>query len=219
MEHHTTHPRVRDRLRTLLLERSVRFGKFTLSAGGETDVYVDVKPTTLHPEGIWDIVTLWDDMLSTQSSPLEFDAVGGLTLGADPLATALSLRLSFAGHWMNWNKNHEAKATPIDSSKIIPAFIVRKEPKKHGTARFIEGIENLAPGARVLVVEDVATTGASALRAIERARAEGLHPVGVIAVVDREQGAAEAFAHEGLPFWSIFTLSELRETQMSNSKL
>jgi orotate phosphoribosyltransferase len=90
-----------------------------------------------------------------------------------------------------------------------PAFIVRKEAKDHGTSRFVEGTENLAPGASLIVLEDVVTTGGSSIKAIERLRAAGYNPAAVLTVVDREQGGAEAFAQVGVKFLSLVKLSQL----------
>ena len=116
-----------------------------------------------------------------------------MTLGADPLATAVSLAAHARRlHW--------------------PAYIVRKEPKDHGTGRYIEGIENLSPGASLVVIEDVVTTGGSSLKAIERLREAGYKPSVVLTVVDREQGGAEAFAQAGVRLLSLATLTEVQKT-------
>ena len=118
--------------------------------------------------------------------------MGGLTLGADPIATALSLAARARG--VSW-----------------PAFIVRKEPKGHGTGKYIEGVENLRPGAAVLVLEDVVTTGGSSLKAIERLRAEGFLPMAVLTIVDREQGGEAAIRALGLEFLSLARIGDIRE--------
>jgi orotate phosphoribosyltransferase len=123
---------------------------------------------------------------------LKFEGVGGLTLGADPLVMAVSL--------MAFRKG-----------MLIPATMIRKEPKKHGTSRFIEGVENFKPGAPFLVLEDVVTTGGSALKAIEILRNEGFNPTHVFSLVDREAGGAEAFQSLGVKFSSLFTLSQVRD--------
>ena len=121
---------------------------------------------------------------------LAIDAVGGLTLGADPIATAVSLAAREIG--LFW-----------------PAYIVRKEPKGHGTARYIEGTENLPPRAKCLVLEDVVTTGGSSLKAIERLRLAGYQPVAVLTVVDRNEGGRQVIEKEGLQFLSILDLADL----------
>ncbi len=122
------------------------------------------------------------------------DGVGGLTLGADPIATAVSL----------------ASLEGASKDEGIPAFIVRKESKGHGTSQFIEGLENLPSGGRLVIVEDVSTTGKSALQAAEKVVAAGFQVLAVLTVVDREQGAVEFFAEKKIPFLSLVRLSELR---------
>lgn len=118
-------------------------------------------------------------------------AVGGLTLGADPLATTVSLA-AFA------------------NGLRIPAFIVRKEPKGHGTLSSIEGAKTFPPGASLLVLEDTATTGGSALKAVDRLREAGFKVEAVVSVVDREEGAREAITARGLKFFSLCSLPEIR---------
>jgi orotate phosphoribosyltransferase len=175
----------------LIRRLSYREGEFTLASGKKSPFYVDLKATTLHPDGAALIGELAVELLERES--LAVEGVGGLTLGADPLATAVSLAARARG-------------------KSWPAFIVRKEAKDHGTRKCVEGAANLRPGARVLVLEDVATTGGSSLQAIEKLKAEGFEPVGVLAVVDREQGAREAFRKLGLAFFALTTLSEIRSS-------
>ena len=177
-----------ERLRRLVRDRSWREGDFTLSSGKKSTFYIDLKATTLHPEGAMLIGALAVRMLREEG--VGVDAVGGLTLGADPLATATSLAAREAG--LFW-----------------PAFIVRKEPKGHGTSRYIEGTENLPPKARCLVLEDVVTTGASSLKAIERLREAGYQPVAVLTVVDRGEGGREAIEREGLKFLRLLDLKQI----------
>lgn len=179
----------RDRLIGLIRTRSYREGDFILASGARSGFYIDMKATTLHPEGASLIGLLAVDCLERER--IEVEGVGGLTLGADPIATAVSMAA--------WAKG-----------RAWPAFIVRKEPKSHGTARFIEGVENLRPGARLVVLEDVVTTGGSSVLAIERLREAGFEPVAVLTVVDREQGGTEAFARLGLKLLRLATLSEVR---------
>lgn len=173
----------------LVRNLSYREGDFTLVSGQKSGFYIDLKATTLHPDGAY-----WLGRLAVQvmrESEVLVDAVGGLTLGADPIATAVSLAAREAG--LRW-----------------PAFIVRKEPKGHGTSRFIEGTENLRPGARCLVVEDVVTTGGSSLKAIERLREAGYQPVAVMTIVDREQGGRETFERAGVQFIPLLTIGDVR---------
>jgi orotate phosphoribosyltransferase len=174
----------------LIKKLSYREGDFTLASGKKSNFYIDLKATTLHPDGAHLIGEVAFQVI--QQHGLQVDAVGGLTLGADPLATAISL--AARAHGVIW-----------------PAFIVRKEAKEHGTGRYIEGIENLKPGARVLVLEDVVTTGGSSLKAIERLREAGFNPVAVLTVVDREQGGAEFLAKQGLKYLVLATISQVRE--------
>lgn len=148
-----------------------------------------MKATTLHPEGAQLIGELAVDAL--KKSGLEVQGVGGLTLGADPIATSVSL-------------------SAFQKGLFWPAFIVRKEPKAHGTSQFVEGTENLKPGAAVVVLEDVVTTGGSSIKAIDRLRQAGFRPVVVLTVVDREQGGEQAFAASGLKLISLVKFSELK---------
>ena len=148
-----------------------------------------MKETALHPEGAHLIGVLAVDLLKREKvSPY---AVGGLTLGADPLATAVSLAAFHAG----WN---------------LPAFIVRKAPKDHGTLAWIEGAKSYPKGAALVVVEDVATTGGSSLKAVEKLQEAGFTVLAVLTVVDREEGAREAVEAKGLKFFSLSSLREIR---------
>ena len=128
-----------------------------------------------------------------KSSGKKFELVGGLTLGADPITTAVSLKA-------------------FEKGIYLPACLIRKEPKGHGTNQYIEGVQNIKRGAEVLVVEDVSTTGSSALVGVERLRDAGFHPTTVLTIVDREQGAEEKFKKNGLDFHCLFKLSELLKT-------
>lgn len=160
----------------------------TLASGKKSNFYVDGKQTALDPRGAYLIGKLFVGRLPA-FGPV--DAVGGPTLGADPLATATSLVSGLEGAG-------------------IPAFIVRKEPKGHGTQSWIEGKKNLAPGCRVVVLEDVVTTGGSSLKAVERVESEGYRVLGVLTLVDREEGGRETLEARGYRFESIFTKSEVR---------
>lgn len=172
----------------LIRDRSYEQRKVTLASGRESDFYVDGKQTSLHPRGSYLLGRLLLEKLALFG---QVDAIGGPTLGADPLATAVSLVSSLEG-------------------KPIPGFIVRKEPKGHGTRRWIEGKKNLPDGARVVVVEDVVTTGGSGLSAVEKIEEEGYKVVGLLAVVDREEGAREAITAKGYRFESLFTKTQIR---------
>ncbi|MFM7202912.1 MAG: orotate phosphoribosyltransferase [Myxococcota bacterium] len=176
----------RQRLFLLLRERSFERRLVRLSSGRESHFYMDVKQTALHAEGSLLIGMLFYDALS-RGVPVQ--AVGGLTLGADPLVTATSLVSSLG-------------------EKPLDAFIVRKEPKSHGTEQWIEGVKRLPTGAAVAVLEDVATTGASALKAIDRIEAAGFRVQRVLTVVDRQEGASEALEARGFNLESLFTRSD-----------
>lgn len=171
----------RKELAELVSRLSVVHGRVTLSSGKEADYYVDLRRATLHHRASALIGTLMREL----TSDWDYDVVGGLTLGADPVATAVM----------------HAPGRPID------AFVVRKSAKTHGLQRLIEGSE--VSGKRVLVVEDTSTTGNSALTAVRAVREAGGHVVGVATVVDRATGAAEAIEAEGLPYRSVLGLADL----------
>jgi orotate phosphoribosyltransferase len=177
------------KLTRLIRTRSYREGQFKLASGKESTFYIDMKATTLHPEGASLVGRLVVEAILESGLPCE--GVGGMTLGADPIATAVSLAAFAKG-------------------KIWPAFIVRKEAKDHGTARYLEGSENLRAGAPVVVLEDVVTTGGSSLKAIERIREAGLNPVAVVTIVDRETGGGDTFVKAGLKFLRLTTLQEVQ---------
>ncbi len=179
---------LRAELLALLRDRSYERRKVTLASGRESDFYVDGKQTSLHPRGAFLL-----GRLLLEKIPLfgRVDAVGGPTLGADPLATSVALVSSLEG-------------------RPLPAFIVRKEPKGHGTKKWIEGQKNLVPGGSVVVVEDVVTTGGSGLSAVEKIEGEGYRVAGLLAVVDREEGAREAIEARGYRFESLYTKTEIQ---------
>ena len=175
-----------DRARLLVLMRELSFErrKVILASGKESDFYVDCKRTALTAEGHVLVGRLLFDRIR-QVKPLVRGA-GGLTLGADPLASAVAYASFLSGE-------------PVD------AFIVRKEPKGHGTGQWIEGRKTIPDGSRVAVLEDVITTGGSAIKAIERCRAEGLVVAGCFALVDRMEGGREAIEALGVPVDALFT--------------
>lgn len=178
----------RRRLLALLVEKSYRRQQVTLSSGKTSDFYIDCKKTVLLAEGH---VLVGQVLLSLiREHAAEAVGVGGLTMGADPLASAVSLT------------SHLSGGAPLH------AFLVRKEPKGHGTGQWVEGLTAFSAGAKVAIVEDVMTTGASTIKAIERARAEGLVPIGAFAVVDRAEGGREAIEALGVKVFSAFTRSD-----------
>jgi orotate phosphoribosyltransferase len=155
-----------------------------LASGKESDFYIDCKRTAPTAEGHVLVGRLLFDRVR-KLVPL-VRGVGGLTLGADPIASAIAYTSFLEG-------------APVDS------FIVRKEPKGHGTGQWIEGRKTIPDGSRVVVIEDVVTTGGSALKAIERCRAEKLEPVACVALVDRLEGGREAIEAQGVPLDPLFT--------------
>ena len=175
-----------DRLVALLAQRSARRGHFVLASGRASTLYIDARLTTMSPEGLATIGPLALDAL--RSSGWRVRAVGGLTLGADPIAYAVSYASMIAG-------------TPIR------AFTVRKEAKAHGTGKVIEG--PFESGDRVAIIEDVITTGGSALRAADAVRAAGGDIAGVLALVDREEGGREALEAAGLQVVAMATAGEI----------
>ena len=175
-----------DRLVALLARRSARRGQFVLASGRTSTLYIDARLTTMSPEGLATIGPLALGALA--ASGWRVQAVGGLTLGADPIAYATSYASMLAG-------------------SPLRAFTVRKEAKAHGTGRLIEG--PFEPGDRVAIIEDVITTGSSALRAADAVRAAGGDIAGVLALVDREEGGREAIEGMGLPVVAITRASEI----------
>jgi orotate phosphoribosyltransferase len=178
-----------DRARLLELLRSLSFErrKVVLASGKESDFYIDCKRTALTAEGHVLIGRCLYERIRRIRPPVR--AVGGLTLGADPLASAVALTSFLQGQ-------------PVD------AFIVRKEPKGHGTGQWIEGRATIPDGSRVAVLEDVVTTGGSALKAIERCRSENLEVVGCFALVDRDEGGRQAIEAVGVPVDALFSRAE-----------
>ena len=175
-----------DDLRQLLAERSARRGTFRLSSGRESSLYIDARLTTMSPEGLVLIGEL--GLQALDATDWQVESVGGLTLGADPVAYAISYASALAG-------------------RPIRAFTVRKEPKTHGTQRLIEG--PFTKGDRVAVVEDVITSGASALRAVTAIRDQGGYVQGVLAVVDRDEGGRIALENQGIPVVTLTHVSEI----------
>ncbi|UCD70612.1 MAG: orotate phosphoribosyltransferase [Syntrophobacterales bacterium] len=179
---------LRMRLLEIIRNKSYEEGEVTLTSGRKSHFYVDGKQTTLDSEGAYLVGKLFYEMIKRSKIPVE--AVGGPTLGADPIVTAISIVSYLEG-------------VPI------PAFIIRKEPKKHGKALWIEGDKSLRSGTNVAIIEDIVTTAGSTLRAIEIAKAQGLQVVQVLALVDREEGGRENLAREGYILESIFTKTDI----------
>jgi orotate phosphoribosyltransferase len=173
-------------LRDILRKKSLRIGDFTLSSGKQSNYYLDCRTTTLDPRGAFLIARLILEQIQKQE--IEADAIGGLTMGADPIATAVAVVSGLEG-------------------RPLPAFIVRKEAKGHGTQKYIEGY-NGKSGSRVIIVDDVCTTGASVLTAAERAEQSGYRVVATFCVVDREEGGTELIVRK-YPFYCLFTAKDL----------
>ena len=194
--------RLLDILRTLSFERR----KVILASGRESDFDIDCKRTALTAEGHALIGRLLFDRVR-KIQPL-VRGVGGLTLGADPIASAIALT-SFLEYERLRTQGQPAEAGAGGAGTQHPpgtvdSFIVRKEPKGHGTGQWIEGRKTIPDGSRVVVLEDVVTTGGSAIKAIERCRAEKLEPVACLALVDRAEGGREAIEALGVPLQSLF---------------
>jgi len=174
------------RLEELIKERALKVADepiFKLSSGKMSNYYLDLRTITLDPEGGFVIGNIIFDMIKDKNP----DAIGGLTLGADPIAYATSI-ISFI------------------KNKPIKPFVVRKEPKGHGTGKQIEG--NLKPGENVFIVEDVVTTAGSSLKAAKVVKEFGANILGIIAIVDREEGGEENIKKEGFNFYPIFKVSD-----------
>ena len=173
-------------LLSLLTTFAYQEGDFTLSSGAKSSYYINCKQVTLRADGALIIGRLLFSLL-----PEDTQAVAGLTLGADPLVSAVSVVSAY-------------------EQKFIPGLIIRKEPKGHGTKAYLEG-PSLEPGAKVVVLEDVVTTGRSAMLAVERLQAAGYQVEQIMALVDRQQGGKELYQSQGLEFQALFSISELQE--------
>lgn len=177
---------LRQHLLDLLCKLAYQEGDFVLSSGQRSSYYINGKQVTLHPQGALAIGRIILSQLSANTQ-----AVAGLTLGADPIVTAVSVVSAY-------------------EDRPIPALIIRKESKGHGTRAYIEG-PSLPTGALVVVLEDVVTTGQSALKAVERLRQAGYSVNQVMALVDRQQGGAQLYQSTGLEFKTVFSIQEIQE--------
>src|SRR5262245_38371108 len=175
----------RQALIDLVRSRALQFGDFTLASGKKAKYYLDGKQVTLDSRGAVLVAEGMLELLLARGSLPK--AVGGMSIGADPITAAI---ITLAG-----TKN-----------LALAGILVRKEAKSHGTNRFVEG--PVQPGDTIAIVEDVVTTGGSSLEAIDRVREFGLSVVGVLAIVDRLEGGAEAFAAQGIPFQSLLTIRD-----------
>ncbi len=174
----------RERLLELVRKKALIIGRVTLSSGKVSDYYIDARKVVLDPEGAYLTGKLLLDMIEPRA-----EAVAGMTLGADPIVSSISVLSHIEG-------------------RNLAALIIRKEPKKHGTRRFIEG-PTLPEGTKVAVVDDVVTTGSSLIRSLELIEAEGYRPVQVLAVLDREEGGRERLKAAGYKLEPIFARKDL----------
>jgi len=174
-----------DQLAALLARLSYREGDFTLASGAKSNFYLDAKQVTYHPDG----VELVGHAVVRLAQDFGADAVGGPTLGADAIVLATVYASAKSGH-------------------PLSGFIVRKEAKKYGLGKWVEGID--PRGKKVVIVEDVITSGGSLLKAVEHVREAGAEIVVATAVVDREQGGAAAIEAAGIPFRPLCTISQVR---------
>lgn len=183
-------------LLSILARLSFRLGQFKLSSGGASDYYIDCRTTTLHAEG--GRLTGHAILELLEAKGIEAEAVGGLTMGADPIVS----NVATASAW-------RARTQP--GAPLLHGFLVRKAEKAHGTGRRIEGFCN--QGARVAIVDDVCTTGASTIHAIEAAQEAGMKVVAVVCIVEREEAGGRPVveaAAQGAPFLRLFTAREVR---------
>ena len=179
----------RNRLKQVLLEKSIQRGDFVLTSGKRSNYYLDARLTTLDAEGaLCSGMSVLELLKTLKPYP---KAIGGLTMGADPIVAVV------------------AALSAQQGGPPVAGFLVRKEPKKHGTQQYIEGWRGKA-GDPVVIVDDVCTTGGSTLKAIEQAQAAGYNVVAAICLVDREEGGREAIERL-CPFYSLFTARELLE--------
>jgi len=174
----------KERLLQLLRDKSLEIRPVVLSSGRKSDYYMDCKRVTLSPEGAYLTGKLMLEMIRP-----EVNAVAGLTLGADPIVSSVSL------------------LSHLDN-RGLAGLIVRKEPKKHGTMSYVEG-PALPRGAKVAVVEDVVTSGASLIRAMDRIEAAGYRPVQALAILDRQEGGREAIKERGFDLQALFNRDDL----------
>ncbi len=177
---------LKNRLARILYEKSYLEGDFTLTSGRKSDYYFDCRQSSLHPEGAYLIGRIFLSMLDG----MDVQAVAGMTMGGDPLVTAASV-------------------VAFENGRFLPALIVRKEAKAHGTGRAVEGLANVAEGQRVVVLEDVVSTGGSVIKACKRIEDAGMKVAAVFCILERGEGGARALAEAGYPLKAIFTRPEL----------
>ncbi len=185
---------VRSHLLELICQGAYQEGDFVLTSGQRSTYYINGKLVTLHPQG----ALMVGRLLLEQLAP-EVVGVAGLTLGADPMVTAVSL-------------------VGVYAERLLFPLIIRKEAKGHGTKAYIEGV-TLPPDSVITVLEDVVTTGQSALKAVDRLQAAGYQVNQILALVDRQQGGAELYAEHGLAFSALFTIGDIQAHWASRQPL
>jgi orotate phosphoribosyltransferase len=177
-------PSIRTRAFDIIKGKSFSRGKFVLASGRESNFYLDMKPSMFDPEG----ANLLSQLVLDRIASLDVDLIGGLEMGAVPLVTAVSV-------------------ISVSKGRPLPGFFVRKEIKSHGTKRKIEAASDFK-NKNVVILEDVTTTGGSAMQAVEAAREAGANVVLVLSIVDREEGAADFYKDRSIPFASLFRVGE-----------
>lgn len=179
-------------LKAILLDKSVRTGTFTLASGKESDLYIDCRVTTLDPVGANLVGEIgWAAVREKiQSEGLKIDAIGGMTMGADPISLAVGMT-----------------SARLNPDEMLQVFTVRKEPKGHGRGKQIEG--NFKEGDTIIVVDDVITTGGSTLKAIDAIERDGGKVAFALVLVDREEGGREAIEARGIPVLALYSRSTL----------
>jgi len=178
----------KDQLLKILKSLSYEEGDFVLASGKKSSYYIDAKETTLNPEGMYLTGNIMHAMVREIAG---IGAVGGVSIGGDPLVCSVVLAA--------YGKKDD-----------LVGFLIRKEPKGHGTNRWVEGGKNLRKGMNVVILEDVVTTGGSSLKAIEATEKEGYTVKGIVAIIDRLEGGKDTIESKGYIFKSIFTLNDLR---------
>ena len=168
---------------TLFRERALKFGDFTLASGKKATYYLDGKQITLHSQGL----RLVSEGLLALMEGVDAQAIGGMSIGADPIVGGML-------------------AVAAEQGRDLAGFLVRKEPKGHGTQKYIEG--PVSPGMKVVIVEDVVTTGGSSILAADRAKEFGLDVVLVLAIIDRMEGGRQNFEKQGYAFQSLLTIAD-----------
>ena len=197
MRRYRSETSMKKRLMEIVLERTFRFSEkpvFKLASGSTSSYYFNCKPTTLNPEGMYLVGSLMYDLIKSRKS-WKVKGIGGLTLGADPISNAIA-------------HTSYLKGDPLES------FVVRKEPKKHGTMLWVEG--NVREGDKVIIVEDVVTTGGSTIKAIDRARKCGLKVLGVVVLIDRQEGGREAIEAKGVHVKVLMTKKDIFQSLKSS---